>query len=307
MHIKSIGSLGAAAALTLGAMAVAQPALATTPTPTSVTFTGETPGARPNGYATAAVPGVLFSDTSGADLQVGDFGDQSDGIGLAVFGDDASALEIRLTGPTTGIRLAFGNDDPGVVNGTDQAELRLYRGATQVGQADVNVNANDKLDQTIGYGGHRLFNRAVFQYVDAAGVAKDLIEVVDDIEVAPICTIAGDDGADVLVGTPGPDVICGDAGNDVIRGAGGNDLLYGGPGRDVAKGGTGDDTVFGGSARDHVSGSSGNDDVRGGTAGDVVAGGSGRDELSGDSGRDHCDGGTGHDHSHSCEVKRRLP
>ena len=264
---KTMGCLGAAAALTLGAL-VALPgeANATTPTPTTVTFTGESPGARPNGYATAASPGVLFFDTAGSNLGVLDFGNQSHGNGLEVGGDDTSALEIRLTGPTTGISMAFGNDDPSVVNGTDQAELSLFRGATRVAQVDVNVNANDVMDQTIGISGQALFNRATFQYVDGAGVPKNLIEIVDDVKVNPVCTIAGDAGANVLNGTLHRDVICGDSGNDTISGRGGNDLLYPGPGRDTSNGGPGADTILDGTGNDHVNGSSGADDLRAGRA-----------------------------------------
>jgi len=302
-----LGALGSAAVLTLGVVATPMAAMATTPTPTTVSFDGETSGAKPNGYATAGQPDVHFYDTSGADLVVGDYGIQSHGLGLAVNSDDASALEIRLSGPTTGIRLAFGNDDPSFTDTTDQAELRLYRGAALVDTVDANVNADDVMNQTVSYSGARLFNRAVFQYVDAAGVPKSLIEIVDDVEVAPVCTVAGDGGDNVLRGTSARDVICGDSGNDTIRGGGGNDLVYSGPGNDTATGGTGHDTVFGGSGRDHLHGSSSGDDLRGGPGRDTIWGDSGRDSLAGNSGRDHCYGGTGHDHSTSCEVKRHIP
>jgi hypothetical protein len=305
---RTASCLGAAAALTLGTL-VAMPgqASATTPTPTTVTFTGEPVGSKPNGYATAAQPGVHFWSTGAAGLDVADLGNQSNGQAIQVTPDDTSALEIRLTGVTTHLALAFGNDDPSVVDGTDQAELRLYRNATLVGQVDVNVNANDAMDQRISYGSGRLFNRAVFQYVDAAGAPKNLIEVVDDVEVAPICTKAGNTGNNRLVGTSGPDVICGDSGNDRIIGGGGNDLIYPGPGWDSTSGGNGNDTVLDTVGRDHVGGGRGNDDLRGGNGPDTLSGGPGRDRLSGGSGRDHCNGGSGRDRAVSCEVRRLIP
>jgi len=48
--------------------------------------------------------------------------------------------------------------------------VALYRGAVQVGQVDVNVNANDDMDQRISYGSGRLFNGTLF----AAVITEDL-------------------------------------------------------------------------------------------------------------------------------------
>jgi Ca2+-binding RTX toxin-like protein len=307
MMKKTIGCLGAASALALGVVVAPNAASATTPVPNVIAFTGETGGAKANGYASAEFPGMLFSDTVGAGLEVGDFGVQSHGLALLTGPDDGSALEMRLTGPTTGISLAFGNDHPGIVNGTDQAQLTLFRGANQVDQVDVNVNANDVMDQRIGYAGGRLFNRATFQYVDAAGAPKNLIEIVDDIELAPLCTIAGGPGNNVLTGTPAADVICGDTGNDVINGGRGRDLVYPGPGSDRVVGGRGSDTVLAGRGNDNVLGGRGNDDLRGGPGRDRLSGNSGRDFLRGGSGRDTCIGGPNFDQARSCAVRRSIP
>ena len=306
MMKKTIGCLGAASALALGVLAAPTAANATTPVPTSITFTGEAPGSKPNGYASAEFPGVLFSHTIDTTVNVFDFGVQSHGLSVAALGGPG-ALEMRFTGPTTGISLAFGNDDPGLMNGTDQAQLTLFRGANQVDQVDVNVNANDVMDQRIEYAGGRLFNRAVLKYVDAAGAAKGVAEIVDDIEIAPLCTIAGGAGNNVLTGTPTRDVICGDEGNDVIRGGGGPDLIYPGPGGDRAEGGTGEDTVLAGRGNDNVLGGQGADDLRGGPGRDRLSGQSGRDVLSGGSGRDICNGGLDHDRSSSCAVRHSIP
>jgi Ca2+-binding RTX toxin-like protein len=306
MMKKTIGCLGAASALALGVLAAPTAASATTPVPTSITFTGEAPGSKPNGYASAEFPGVHFSSTATTTVSVDDFGAQTHGLGVVAFGTNG-ALEMRLTNPTTALSLAFGNDDPFIVDGTDQAQLTLFRGANQVGQVDVNVNANDVMDQRIGYAEGRLFNRAVLQFVDAADAPTTLAEMVDDIEVAPLCTIAGGAGNNVLTGTPARDVICGDEGNDVIRGGGGPDLIYPGPGGDRAEGGTGDDTVLAGRGNDNVLGGPGADDLRGGPGRDRLSGQSGRDVLSGGSGRDICNGGPDHDRSSSCAVRHSIP
>lgn len=305
MMKKSIGCLGAASALALGVVVAPNAAVATTPVNSTITFTAETPGAKPNGYATAEFPGMLFSHTAAATVDVADFGVQSHGRSVGALGP--GALEMRLTGPTTAISLAFGNDDPNFSNATDQAQLTLYRGANQVDQVDVNINANDVMDQRIGYAGGRLFNRATFQYVDAAGAPKGLAEIVDDIEVAPLCTIAGGAGHNVLVGTPARDVICGDEGNDVIRAGRGGDLVYPGPGWDRAEGGPGNDTVLAGRGNDNVLGGRGADDLRGGPGRDRLSGHSGRDLLSGGSASDTCIGGPNLDRSLSCAVRRSIP
>lgn len=307
MMKKTIGCLGAASALAFGVLVAPGAANATTPVDSSITFSGETAGAKPDGYASAEFPGMLFSDTIGASVQVGDFGVQSHGLAVATAGNPFGALEMRLTGPTTGFSFAFGNDDPGLMNGTDLAQLTLFRGATQVDQVDVNVNANDVMDQRIGYAGGRLFNRAVFQYVDGAGSPLGVTEVADDVEVAPLCTIAGGPGNNVLTGTAAADVICGDTGNDVINGGRGRDLIYPGPGRDRVVGGRGNDTVLAGRGNDNVLGGRGNDDLRGGPGRDRLSGNSGRDFLRGGSGRDTCIGGPNFDQSRSCAVRRSIP
>ena len=263
-------------------------ATAAVPGPVTIDFSAETTGAKGNGYVTAASPDVFFYDTSGADLSVFDYGIQSNGRGLGVQGDDASALEIRLGKPATAISLAFGNDDPGFTDTTDQAQLTLYRGAVKVGQVSVNVNSNDVMDQRVSHHG-AVFNRATFQYVNAADVPKNLIEIVDDIVVGPLCTVVGNNSNNNLTGTPGSDVFCAEGGSDTIKGLGGDDLVYSGAGNDEVRAGAGADTVVGAAGRDRLSG------------------GSGRDHLNGGVGRDYCNGGTGTDTATRCEVRRRIP
>jgi Ca2+-binding RTX toxin-like protein len=282
------GALGALALLSAQALTAA-PATAAVPGPITIDFTDETPGAKANGYSPAGADGVTFTDTSGANLTVADYGNQGNGQALGVNGDDASALEIALPNPAMSLSLAFGNDHPGIVDATDLASLTLFRGATQVGKVLKNVNANDLMDQRIGFSKGKLFNRAVFQYVDAAEVPKNLIEIVDDIRVGPICTIVGTSGNDNLNGTSGKDVICASGGKDTIDAGKGADLIFAGGGRDVVRGGGGGDELNGDAGRDRL------------------LGGSGRDKLKGAKGRDFCDGGSGRDKGTSCEVKRRIP
>ncbi len=172
---------------------------------------------------------------------------------------------------------------------TDLASLTLFRGATQVGKVLKNVNANDLMDQRIGFSRGKLFNRAVFQYVNASEVAKNLIEIVDDIRVGPICTIVGTSGKDNLNGTSGSDVICASGGNDKVDAGKGDDLIFGGGGRDLVRGGRGDDEMNGDAGKDRLFGAAG------------------RDKLNGGKQRDFCNGGSGKDTGKSCEVKKRIP
>jgi Ca2+-binding RTX toxin-like protein len=304
---KVLAITAAVLTLTAGGLVSAGSASAAVATPVTVTFSGDSTGAKPNGFQSAGAPQAFFYDTKGADLYLSDFGNQSHGQALAVHDDDDSALEIRLAAPTNAIRMAFGNDDPTVANPSDQAELKLYRNATLVSQVEVNVNANDVMDQTIGYSGSALFNRATFQYVNASSTPLNLIEIVDDITINPLCTIVGTAAANHIVGTAGNDVICGDAGNDTINGAGGDDLIYGGAGADHETGGAGNDVLSGGTGRDELYGGSGRDVLNGGKARDYLNGGRGRDQLHGGTGRDSCDGGPAIDTGSSCEVHTRIP
>ena len=166
---------------------------ATAPPKITIDFTGDTAGAVPNNFQSVASSSVSFSDTMGADLTVFDFGTQSDGQALIVNSDDASALQIKLAHPTTALSLAFGNDDPAVLTTSDKAVLKLFRGSKLVATKSVLVNANDVMDQRIGQKQGPLFNRAMFQYVLANGTPANLIEIVDDISINPLCTIAGNE------------------------------------------------------------------------------------------------------------------
>jgi Ca2+-binding RTX toxin-like protein len=265
---------------------------ATAPPNITIDFTGDTAGAVPNGFASVASPSVTFYDTSGADLLVVDLGDaQTHGQSLLIGSDDTSALEIRLAHPTTALSLAFGNDDPGYVTTADKAVLTLYRGSTQVAKKTVLVNANDAMDQRIGQKQGPLFNRATFQYVYANGTPANLTEVVDDISINPLCTVAGTEHADTLHGTSGNDIICGGGGADTISGLLGNDAVFAGPGADLVYGGDGADVLLGGL---------GNDTLLGQKGADMLRGEQGNDHLDGGLGIDDCNGGLGADIVKNC-------
>jgi Ca2+-binding RTX toxin-like protein len=200
-------------------------------------------------------------------------------------------LQIRLAHPTTALSLAFGNDDPLVLTTSDKAVLTLFRGSKQVARKTVLVNANDAMDQRIGQKQGPLFNKATFQYVLANGTAANLIEVVDDISINPLCTIAGTEHRDTLRGGDSNEVICGGGGGDTIFAGRGNDAVFAGRGADVVYGARGADVLLGGRGNDHLFGQRG---------ADLLKGEQGSDHLDGGRGNDDCMGGPGHDVVRNC-------
>lgn len=150
-----------------------------------VTFTGDSTGGKPNLWQSVESSNVTFSDTSGSDLDVSDFGNQSIGNGLAVFGDDASALLMNFSGPMNALSLDFGNDDPGFSSPGLVGYLEVFLGNVSVGFASVIADRDDTMNQTVSISGVGFFDSATFQYRDAAGAPEDLIEIVDNITFIP--------------------------------------------------------------------------------------------------------------------------
>jgi MYXO-CTERM domain-containing protein len=153
-----------------------------------IDFEADAAGAKPNGFAAVGFPGVTFSDTSGANLQVNNFGSQGIGQSLAVFDDfDNSALRIDLVGRASSLSLAFGNDDQGFAGEPVFALLELYDGATLVASTLLASNNNDVMDQTISAFATGGFDNARFKYVGAGGanLGRGLIEIVDQVTVVP--------------------------------------------------------------------------------------------------------------------------
>ncbi len=107
--------------------------------------------------------------------------------------------------------------------------------------------------------------------------------------------LAGDDGADRLVGTLGDDTVNGGDGNDRLLGQDGDDVLDGGAGYDIVVGGVGSDSLMGGAGNDTLNGQAGDDLVQGGDGDDRLFGLGGNDTLEGGLGADVLRGGLGAD------------
>ena len=162
-----------AAAIALSAMASAQAA------PTTINFESVASGAKANGFSVAGQAGVTFTDTSGSNLYVGNYGSQGIGKSLGIFDDDASALSIGFATQMNSLSLAFGNDDRSI--GQDIfAYLQLFSASTMIADVLMASNNDDIMNQTISYTG-QLFDRAEFTYTNANRGALGLIEIVDNI------------------------------------------------------------------------------------------------------------------------------
>ncbi len=85
-----------------------------------------------------------------ATLSVDDLAFESDGNGLAVWGDDPSTLIMNFTQAVTNLALAFGNDDPNFSQPGDVAVLQGYLGGVLQGLTVIALNRDDIMNQTIG-------------------------------------------------------------------------------------------------------------------------------------------------------------
>lgn len=175
---KRLARFSTVLAIMAMALTLIGPAVAQAATTHNITFENDTAGAKPNGWQSIDSAVTFFTDSNGANLQVADWGGQSNGQALGVLGDDPSFLIMDFSVPMQSISLAFGNDDPGWSNPGDEAVLTVFNGAAQVGQVKVVLNRNDIMDQTISFSGSP-FTSATFFYNVTLRVG--LIEIVDDI------------------------------------------------------------------------------------------------------------------------------
>lgn len=141
-----------------------------------IDFNDDSTGSVPNGFMSNDSNLVSFFDTLGNGLQVNDFGgNQSDGPGLAVFGDDPSALRMPFVTPVNSLTVEFGND-----TSIQSTRLRGFLGNTMVAESIVAHDGDDQLNQSITING--FFNRAELVYINNSdGLPSNRIEIVDNI------------------------------------------------------------------------------------------------------------------------------
>ncbi|MHC4536563.1 MAG: hypothetical protein ACYS6K_21645 [Planctomycetota bacterium] len=169
----------------------------------TIDFENDPTGSKPNGWISADSPLVSFTDSLGADLEIGNYGVQSHGNALAVFWDDPGHLIMDFSVMATSLELEFGNDDPAFSNPGDMAILTAFLGATQVGQTSVVMNGDDIMNQSISISGVT-FDQATF-FFDVSRTPPDppgMIEVVDNIKFnvipAPGAILLGSIGAGLV-------------------------------------------------------------------------------------------------------------
>jgi hypothetical protein len=153
-----------------------------------IDFESDVAGPKPNGWQSVDSANAFFTDSLGADLYVADYGAQGDGQSLTTNPDDSSFLIIDFAIPMKSISMDFGNDDPFWTAPGDYAELRLFHGGNFVGSAQVVMNRNDIMDQTIALADAGCFDSAHFEYVVTVPTppgTDGLIELVDNIAFEP--------------------------------------------------------------------------------------------------------------------------
>jgi len=123
---------------------------------------------------TITIGDVTFADSSGSGLNVRDWGHQSDGVGLAVYGDDSSRLELSFDNYYNYLSFDFGNDNPGFGDPDGQMHLDLYNDGSLVSSFSLTANWDDIMNQSLS--GTGTFNYAEIYY------DTNLIEVIDNIE-----------------------------------------------------------------------------------------------------------------------------
>jgi hypothetical protein len=148
----------------------------------TIDFESDAPGFLPNGWQSADSANVAFSDSVGADLQLADFGNQSDGQALAANTDfDDSQLDMSFTYRLRSLSLDFGNDDPAFSEEGDAAVLAVSSGGELLGASVVVMNRDDIMNQSISVADVGCFDAASFKYDVDPSIG--LIEVVDNIEM----------------------------------------------------------------------------------------------------------------------------
>ena len=235
--------------------------------PAIIGFESDAAGVKTEPFASVDNPTVHFVDSLGSNLQLADFGAQSNGQALLVGSDDASAMVILFDVPTTKLSVAFGNDDPAYTVVGDFATLTVYRDDKKIKTINVTMNRDDIMNQTVQYAGTTPIDKAVVVYKRAVVGPINLIEIVDDLTMKWVYSIKGTNAKNTLRGNYLANGIYGGGGNDIIYGRGGNDILSGGAGNDKLYAGDGNDLIDAGGGNDTIvanDGVGGNDTIYGG-------------------------------------------
>jgi len=206
----------------------------------------------------------LIGNNGNDTLQGGIGGDSLDGgLGIdSLFGDGGNDI---LHGNAGGDSLDGGAGNDSLMGGVGHDVLNGGKGSDTADYSDSGAGVRVNLATGHAAGG------------DATGDTLTSIENLtgsshDD-------RLAGNAGANVLLGFDGNDSLTGAGHADILNGGGGDDTLKGGSGNDNLIGGVGADLLFGNGGSDTLQGSSGNDTLIGGGGPDVLTGGGNNDTF----------------------------
>jgi hypothetical protein len=164
----------------------------------TITFETDTPGLKPSGFQSVQSSIVTFSDSSGADISLANFGPQSIGNALALTSFATNSFILNFSVNVSSLSLDFGNDDPCCMLAGATAVLEVYLNGTLVGTSQLPVNMNDLMDQTIVFSmSNVVFNRAVFRYQQSFG-NPGATEIIDNINFTP-ASVAVPEPASILL------------------------------------------------------------------------------------------------------------
>lgn len=122
---------------------------------------------------TIQIGDVTLKDSMGSGLTVSNYYESNYSRALAVFGDDASRLQLSFDNYYNFLSFDFGNDNPGFGSPNGKMHLDLYNDGILTGAFSITANWDDKMNQNLA--GNGLFNYAEIYY------DSNLIEVIDNL------------------------------------------------------------------------------------------------------------------------------
>jgi hypothetical protein len=149
----------------------------------SITFENDAIGPKANGWMSVDSNMVTFTDSNGADLDVYDFGGQSNGKAIACNTDyDGSALVMSFAAAMDYLSFDFGNDDGAWLAQGAYVEVQFYSDELLVATGTIAMNLNDLMDQTFVFDEDLAFNKATVEYLGVPlNNQNGLIEIIDNI------------------------------------------------------------------------------------------------------------------------------
>lgn len=166
----------------------------------TINFESDTPGLKASGFQSVQSNLVRFSDSSGADISLGNFTPESIGNGLRLDSFATSSFVLDFSVNISSLSLDFGNDDPCCMSPGGSAVLEVFLNNTSVGTSTVFVNLNDLMDQTIAFSVDGIiFNRAVFRYAQPFG-NPGAAEIIDNINFTAAPTTVPEPATLILLG-----------------------------------------------------------------------------------------------------------